>query len=819
MWRLPIAIHSSAAAVPISPVVTPTTSAPSLSSPSPYHKHKVFKEQLLNNHIEYDLDDCDKAWLDLLNENLPSPISEDLLELVIDRIEKEWFDLTKDLSKQVTHEDTPCAICNDGDCENSNAIVFCDGCNLAVHQSCYGIPYIPEGQWLCRKCMVSPAEKVTCCFCPFDSSFTLQHQTNGSSGKGGDLIACIQNDPKMMINAFKQTVNSTWCHLLCALYIPEIRCDNTVIMEPVAGLESIPKSRWNLLCYICKQKQGACIQCDVKTCYTAFHPTCARVSGLAMSMKEGVKAWCDKHTPKDNVPPKNFDEMSTMIQSYLLNNKKQNTLSSSSPKKKSKKEPLSNPVLPHYIYSKLVTRFITNRNSSSSSANNHNTTRSLGVHVSSIATDALTADVLVKICKYWSLKRTHVPLLKRLHIEPWTHTPTKTLLLDSKVQKQYENLNILRKDLERARLLCELVRKREKEKKKKILVISKIVELCCLVLQDGLGRAMEDIKLMDEHQIFHNPVTPEIAPDYRDIIEHPMDFFTMEKKIENWEYANFNEFKADIELIIENCLTYNSIETVYPHLARNFEAKVKPYLEKLEHQFIKSGISPNGDATIKIDQDDEKIYSYGESIARFTREIGRDEIDSWFSCPTFSDFSSDEIMNSKVSVGPHRKTSNAFKGVVAGFGIDKVDKSEKVLERGPGGRFVKKGEGEVSPQRGRQRKEEEIVEDSERSVKREKLEEEVSVVPTTPPASGRRGRPRKSIDIPPSSLVISETAVDIEGSEEKESEPTTPSKKARPGRPRKVISQVDQTISVIKVENDLMRNTRSLSKRGRPKRR
>ena len=249
-----------------------------------YYRFIDQSNEEIDEMVEYDIDEEDTQWLTLINEERKTEgltsVPQEAFELLMDRLEKECVFETQapgngnePLNPYNIDENAVCCICNDGECHNTNAILFCDMCNLAVHQECYGVPYIPEGQWLCRRCLQSPSRCVDCVLCP---------------NKGG---------------AFKQTIDGRWAHVICALWIPEVQFANTVFLEPIDGIKDVPSARWKLMCYICRKRSGACIQCAKANCYVAFHVTCAQQAGLCMKIemiKNGdvtKSAFCDSHTP------------------------------------------------------------------------------------------------------------------------------------------------------------------------------------------------------------------------------------------------------------------------------------------------------------------------------------------------------------------------------------------------------------------------------------------------------------------------------------------------------------------------------------------
>ncbi|XP_066483262.1 protein AF-17 isoform X1 [Tiliqua scincoides] len=152
-----------------------------------------------------------------------------------------------------------CCVCSDERGWAENPLVYCDGhgCNVAVHQACYGIVQVPTGPWFCRKCESQErAARVRCELCPH---------------KDG---------------ALKRTDNGGWAHVVCALYIPEVQFANVLTMEPIV-LQYVPHERFNKTCYICEEQgreskaaSGACMTCNRHGCRQAFHVTCAQMAGL-----------------------------------------------------------------------------------------------------------------------------------------------------------------------------------------------------------------------------------------------------------------------------------------------------------------------------------------------------------------------------------------------------------------------------------------------------------------------------------------------------------------------------------------------------------
>ncbi|KAB0342025.1 hypothetical protein FD754_018951 [Muntiacus muntjak] len=237
--------------------------------------------ELAASVCRYDLDDMDIFWLQELNEDLTAmgygPVDENLMEKTVEVLERHCHENmnhaieTEEGLGIEYDEDVICDVCRSPDSEEGNDMVFCDKCNICVHQACYGILKVPEGSWLCRSCVLGIHPQ--CLLCP---------------KKGG---------------AMKTTKTGTkWAHVSCALWIPEVSIACPERMEPITKISHIPPSRWALVCSLCKLKTGACIQCSIKSCITAFHVTCAFEHNLEMKtiLDKGdevkFKSYCLKHS-------------------------------------------------------------------------------------------------------------------------------------------------------------------------------------------------------------------------------------------------------------------------------------------------------------------------------------------------------------------------------------------------------------------------------------------------------------------------------------------------------------------------------------------
>lgn len=341
----------------------------------------------------------------------------------MDRFERGWFNLSRAAQRWTSRRaeskcsgELHCDICDDSETTSHNLIVLCESCDIAVHQDCYGVPLIPEGPWLCRKCYLNAGD-VSCCLCPW---------------KAG---------------AFKQTTDASkpWCHLFCSYMLGgETHVLNTAYQEPV-DIGKIHPERWGLICQICRQKSGAPIQCSVKSCHMALHPKCARYARCTMNIASRT-LMCFKHSMA--MGPEGFSPASDCGPVCPVKNEVLNKPSGHGRQERTFQKP--------FICQAVADCLLQTTICASMSVQHK-------------------MGAIESISRYWSLKRAArhgAALIKTLQVEPWTSGD-----ILSNVQESLGRRKDLLLDLCKLEGLCSLIYKREKLKLSTLLMDMDLVHI------------------------------------------------------------------------------------------------------------------------------------------------------------------------------------------------------------------------------------------------------------------------------------------------------------------------------------------------------
>jgi hypothetical protein len=191
--------------------------------------------------------------------------------------------------------DAVCDVCFDGEVTPENQIIFCDACNVAVHQGCYGIEQIPSGNYFCHTCTYfeidkeylaakrrdGPPMKITrppivCELCPRRQGAFVQAETSGPTDK------------------------AKWCHVSCAKWSGMQYVEKYKI-EDLTPLKQFFKAQ-AVTCVLCNSGVGALHMCREVGCGKYMHVTCARSYGkCSVQHGENCEGFYDAET-LDNPP-------------------------------------------------------------------------------------------------------------------------------------------------------------------------------------------------------------------------------------------------------------------------------------------------------------------------------------------------------------------------------------------------------------------------------------------------------------------------------------------------------------------------------------
>jgi hypothetical protein len=188
----------------------------------------------------------------------------------------------------------------------------CARCALPTHPKCYGVKNVAAGvaacalawkekdgkkkdgnHWLCWVCRDAtergkantPAVAAAAATTPPGAGRpSLEEKL--AMFRGISCVLC-----PVQLGAFKQCQDGRWCHVACALWMPETQVEDSDVVRAVRGVQNIPKDRSRHNCVACGRAGGVSVRCSFGHCQISFHPLCARSDGN----RANHRAYCDKH--------------------------------------------------------------------------------------------------------------------------------------------------------------------------------------------------------------------------------------------------------------------------------------------------------------------------------------------------------------------------------------------------------------------------------------------------------------------------------------------------------------------------------------------
>lgn len=215
----------------------------------------------------------------------------------------------------------PCAVCNQMDPMGDQHVV-CRHCRLTVHRNCYGVAEGRSGsKWTCDTCsndstsQVSTTYECVLCYVLYPEQELMEPPRVSHKKKSDREREKERLEREMVVEAtkahrrkqidlgrpfearepLKRTAGNNWVHVICALWIPELRFATAKLLDSIEGIGSIPSAKYGQLCKFCKTDKGVCVSCH--QCAALFHVTCAQQNGCLI----GFELTAVKGSRKDNM--------------------------------------------------------------------------------------------------------------------------------------------------------------------------------------------------------------------------------------------------------------------------------------------------------------------------------------------------------------------------------------------------------------------------------------------------------------------------------------------------------------------------------------